>query len=43
MPKESELWQQVSLTKAECSEIFVNAPPLPDILEHVPGARNETK
>ena len=43
MPEESELLQQVSSTKAECSEIFANAPPLPDTLKHVPGARNQTR
>ena len=43
IPEESELLQQVSLTEAECSEIFANAPPIPEILKYASSARNQTR
>ena len=39
----SELRQQVSLTEAECSEIFRNAPPILEILKYGPVWRSQTR
>ena len=43
MPEESKLLQQVFLTEEEWSGIFANAPPVPDILKYVPGARRQSR